>query len=231
MDDLVIAAGHPHRHHDIGDAQQNAGDDASQEQVADGDIHDRGVYHVADAGRDDDADGAGSAHQDGGYPLVVLGIGHGRDQDSAQSSHGGRAGTRDGCEKAGRHHDHRDQAAFAVSHAGIREADQLFRNAGILHDGAGQDKEGHRQKSILAHGGIDCVREHTQIKAAGQQPHNGGQAQGNADGHTQHQQHGKRAEQQNSTHTSLCLSFFRVSQKPSTERTIIKNAPTGTATP
>ena len=82
-----------------------------------------------------------------------------------------------------------------MTHAGIRKADQLLRDTGVLHNGTGQNKERDRQKCVLANRGIDRVREHSQIKTAGQEPHNRGQAQRNADRNTQDQQYGERAKQ------------------------------------
>ena len=63
--------------------------------------------------------------------------------------------------KQGGDHDHRDQTALPVTHAGIRKADQLLRDTGVLHNGTGQNKEQDRQKCVLANRGIDRVREHS----------------------------------------------------------------------
>ena len=71
---LVLALGdaEDHRigHHE--QANQDAGDDAGQEQVAGGNAGGQGVEHEGDGGRNDDADNA-SAASDGGCPgLIVL---------------------------------------------------------------------------------------------------------------------------------------------------------------
>ena len=101
---LVLALGdaenHRIGHHE--QADQDAGDDAGQEQVAGGNAGGQGVEHEGDGGRNDDAQAAGHGDQAGAPALLIAHFHHEGDAHGADGGGGGRAGTGDGAvEQAG----------------------------------------------------------------------------------------------------------------------------------
>ena len=149
----VHFAAHQQRRDDQTRAHDQAGDHAGLEQVADGGVRDGAEHHEGDGGRDDDADGAGAAHQGGGKGGGIAGLDHAGDQHQAQGGHGGRAGAGDGGEEAGHDDAHDGKAALHVTHAGLGQVDQPLGDLGLFHDVAGEDEEGDGQQHKLAGGG------------------------------------------------------------------------------
>ncbi len=129
-------------------AEHDARDDAADEEAADRDVGQEAVDDEADAGRDDGRDD-GCRRGDGGdegrrvTALHHLGTEHLRLHR--------RIGIGGGREPAhqGRQDDVRlGQPAHPMADQRVGQHHEAAGDAGIVHDGAGEDEEGHRQEGI-----------------------------------------------------------------------------------
>ncbi len=203
---------------DQGRTHDQAGDHAGLEQVADGGVRNGTVHHEGDGGGNDDPDGAGTAHESGGEGGAVAGADHTGDHHQAQGCYGGRTGAGDGGKEAGDDDAHDGQTTPQVAHAGLSQTDQAFGDLGLIHDVAGQDKEGNGQQHELAGGRGkqlgQAAHDSVQRTARPLDKHgdDAGNAQTDGDGRADQQQNGKADKQNCGNHvpdasfpSSTCL--------------------------
>ena len=183
--------------HQNGDAQQDAGDKARLEQVANGGLRGHAVDHEGDGGRDDDADGAGRSGKRRGVALVVaLGL-HFGDHERADGGNGGGAGTGDGGEEHGRHRGDSAQTAGKEADDVIRQIQQTSGNAAVAHEVTGQHEEGNGHQGKAVEAGHRALGDHDGVDVGGQyQRQHGGQTQRNTDGKAQTAEEQEQNDQQ-----------------------------------
>lgn len=150
---MVVAARAPQRIGEQQAAQQEGGHDAGEEQVADGGAGQHAVEDEAERGRNQGAQERADRDQRGGVLAFVTVLAHGRDHDAADG--GGFRGRRPG--DAREHHAGDDadggEAAPHPPDQHLREAHDLLRQVGGVHQASGQDEEGDGQQDEIVDAG------------------------------------------------------------------------------
>ncbi len=166
------------------EAREHAGHDAADEEVADGDLGRDAVDHEGVARGNHDADGAGRCHEGAGKELVVAAFHHGGDGEGADGGHRGGSGAGDGAEEhAGGDRGQRHAAVEAAQHL-VGKGEQALGEAACPHEHAGSDEEGDGHDGEAVDGGEGGLGEVLDGQGVGAHDRaEGGQAEGDGDGH------------------------------------------------
>ena len=142
----------------------------------------------------DDADGGGHTGDSHGELSGVALFHHLRHKHAGHAGGVGHGGAGDAGKDHGRKDVHMGQAAVDVTHNGITKVHQVFGDAALGHGVAGEGVEGHGQQGPAVHA-LKGSLGHSDDAAAVQEQNaaHGGQAKGDADGHTQDHQNNKAA--------------------------------------
>ena len=151
-----IAVNHQTRTHD------DAGDKASDKQLAHADARHGSVQQQRNGRRDNHTDGSRGSCQSCAEGLAVSMIHHLGDHESAHSGNGSHSRTRD----CGKEHAHDNgyhaQATGQMSHQRIEEVDQPLGDTAAAHQVASQHKERDGQKREGIHAGDRLLRNDDQ---------------------------------------------------------------------
>lgn len=136
-------------------ADHTAGDDATKEELADGDAGDAGKDNHGHAGRNDDAERAGGGHQRGGEFAIIAAPLHRGNHDRAERSRVSRCGSRNAA-----HQDAGENADIAQPSAqptdeGIGKVDKLLSDAAAFHDGTDE----HEKRNTHQSDAVDTVKD------------------------------------------------------------------------
>ena len=185
----------PHREDGQAQHGQDAGDNAADEQTADGHAGGGAIVDHDDAGGNDDAQQTGGGDDRAGEALAVAPGLHVGGHDAADGGGGGGSGAADGAEHGAGHHACDGQAAGEGAHQGVGKAQHPLADAALAHDITGQQEEGDGQQGEGVHAADGLLNKLHQGIAADHIVNTGGHTHGKQDGHTQRQQQEERAKQ------------------------------------
>ncbi len=206
----IAPNGHFHRAEEQPD-QQQAGQHAGDEQLADILLRDDGVDDQRHRGRDHDAERAAGGDRAGGETVAVAVMPHRRDGDLGHGRGGRQRRTADGGKAgAGDHRRERKPAAEAAE-AGIGGVVKVAREIGAVDERAHQDEQ-RDDAQIVVHGVVHDLlpdqRERrapaAQVSEADQADEHGGEADAQAE-EAQQDEDGEAGEGRD--HTPLPKSF------------------------
>ena len=186
---VAEAAGAPgdgqHQQH----AHQDAGDPASHEQTANGDLADGAVDDQAHARRNGGDDQAGQA-VDGGRPAAVVAqTGHLRSEDAALHRSICNRRTGDAAHQGGHQAGDLTDVAVHMAGAGVGKAHQALGDAAAVHQVAGQNEQGDGQHGKALRSGNGFLHQNGHGQVADHKEREARQTDGECHGHTQQQKH------------------------------------------
>ena len=187
--------------------QQDTGDDACLEHLANRDAHAGTGNDHGHTGRDDGADHRGSSRNCNREVVVVAVLHHGGDQHTAQRAHvrngrTGNAGKDHGCYDV-----HQRKAASEVAQEGVAEVQDAAGDAAAVHQSTSQHEAGDAQQGERVDACIEFLCQDRHVHIGGQQVEQRRSTQRERNGHVQQQQDQK----QNKHATDHCaLSPFLI---------------------
>ena len=132
----VVAVAHEHQ------AAENAGNDAADEEVTDGDLRGNAVNHEGVARGNHNADAASCCDERSCEILVIATFNHGRDGQGTDGRDCGRTGTRDGSEEHACGNSGQAHAAVQAAQHFVSEVQQSLGKAARTHEHACRNEEG-----------------------------------------------------------------------------------------
>ncbi|MPM09256.1 hypothetical protein SDC9_55572 [bioreactor metagenome] len=174
---------HQAEHH----GQQDAGAEAREEEVADGDPGHHSEGDHGNGRRDDHAEGASRRRDGGGEGGRVALLDHGGNHDAADGGHRGRVRSADGPEECAREDGDESEPSPVAPDQGGGQFDQAAGNAPVLHEAAGQHEEGNGHEGKGVGGCEHALGHHDGVEGEVPEgyPRDGGEADAHRNGDVQ----------------------------------------------
>ena len=189
-----------------GDTDQDAGDEASHEEGADGSTGSHAVHNHGDGGGDNDADGTSSGSDGAGVVLVIILLEHAGDSQTTDSSHGSRAGTGNSSEEHAGHDGDQGKTAVFPAQEGVSDVEQTAGNTAGCHQLAGQHEERHGHQGERVGTGYQALSQIGGLNdSAGHNGNKTGQTQRDANRNAENQKQREASKQNCNFHNFLFL--------------------------
>jgi hypothetical protein len=193
---LLLARGGEHHPQGEDRGEQDAGDDAGDEQLADRLLGDDAVDDQRQRGRDEDAQRAAGGDEAGGQFLRVAALPHLRDAHAAHGGAGGRAGAAHGGEHRAAEDVGHAEAAGQLVEPAMRRLVEVRRRPRLADRRAHQDEQRDGEQGEVVQLAVERLGDVLQVARRHEEEHEAERhaAQREGDRHAGEQQQQRRAE-------------------------------------